>query len=89
MKSFEEIRNILLGFVPTHSNLELVSLSEQRLTRSTSRILVTMKRKENFEKLVQRLDTIGMHDNESGSEARTNIDHLNQFRDKYFSTKKL
>ena len=49
MTRSDEINDLLRKFIPLENEcLDLISFSEQRLTRFTSRILITMKRNEKI-----------------------------------------
>lgn len=85
----------LRSFIPDHPDLELISVSEQRLNRTTSRILVTMvaaaaaaaarNETENSEKKLEANAT-NLKDL-SSSPPSSSSSRLNQFREKYFSPK--
>ncbi|CAF1029949.1 unnamed protein product [Brachionus calyciflorus] len=88
--SLEEIRDILVKFIPKHEDLILSSFSEQRLTKFTSRLLVTMKKKTDKNDNLTNLDRLAINDafNTELHQSNRNTDILNQFRDKYFAPKK-
>lgn len=85
-----EIREILKEFIPCHKELCLKCFSEQRLTQFTSRLLVTMIKKSQFDVLGNDLDKLNIHheNNNSNHMGNKNSELLNQFRDQYFSSKK-
>jgi hypothetical protein len=70
-------------------HLELVCFCEQRLTKFTSRILVTMKKNTSNSTEInpsRKLNlTNSISTNDSTKADKINL--LNQFREKYFSTK--
>ena len=76
---------ILRNFVPLKKGLILNQFNEQRLTRFTSRILVTMIRRHG--------DNCSLADNAIGEIAANDktqtIDSLNNFRENYFSSNKM
>ncbi len=90
------------NFIPTSVHLDLLNFSEQRLTKFTSRILVTMKRNNlNLQEHEpysissqadacqnsQECDKQEVKNNHALNDNKKNLLHnLNQFRDKYFSS---
>jgi len=72
--------SILRDFVPLKKGLKLVEFSEQRLTRFTSRILVTMS----------RISKTPLEDYYCDAEPikELTISSLNSFRENYFSSSK-
>ena len=87
----EGTNNILIEFIPMREQLELVCFSEQRLTKFTSRILVTMKKNTSHSFNANLSQKLNLTDSDSTSDTATRADKinlLNQFREKYFSTKK-
>jgi anti-sigma28 factor (negative regulator of flagellin synthesis) len=84
--------------IPTHSGLRLISFSEQRLNKFTSRLMVTMEKRwrksqeeeEEEEKKAeqQHQDSITSESSSMSMSSTNEIDYLNNFREKYFSTKK-
>lgn len=87
----EETNNILIEFIPMREQLELVCFSEQRLTKFTSRILVTMRKNTSHSFNANLSQKLNLTDSDSTSDTATRADKinlLNQFREKYFSTKK-
>ena len=79
-KREEETTSILLDFVPLKKGLKLVEFSEQRLTRFTSRILVTMTR------IAKTPLHLSCDDTDITKEQT--INSLNSFRENYFSSNK-
>ena len=106
---------MLENFIPLNKSLDLISFSEQRLTKFVSRILVTMKRNntqiacannqlisphidtDSIKNLgitcTDDLNTINLNDSVANQEVNstitaTKLDTLNQFRDKYFTSRK-
>lgn len=74
-----ELNEILKNFIPLNNEcLDLISFSEQRLTRFTSRILVCMKRNEKQFKRAIRQQAHECDD-------LNNLNILNKFRDNYFN----
>ena len=86
----EETNNILIEFIPMREQLELVCFSEQRLTNFTSRILVTMKKNTSHSFNANLSQKLNLTDSDGTSDTTRadKINLLNQFREKYFSTKK-
>ena len=76
--SEEDLKQKLYEYIPLHPDLDVLFFSEQRLAMNTSRILVTMQRKQREQ---QQLASDGI-----GLENSNNIKTLNQFRDKYFKS---
>lgn len=76
--SKREVENVLRSFIPSNPHLDLLSFSEQRLTKPTSRILVTL----------QRNDLIyDNHEQQKENDDRQ-MSNLNRFRDNYFAPQK-
>jgi hypothetical protein len=82
---------MLRSFVPTNENLELCSLSEQRLTTYTSRILLTMKKKKsNLAQKDSESNSISLVENLTCHEKENEkLYYLNEFRNKYFMNRKM
>jgi len=85
------LKHVLKSFVPTNENLELCSLSEQRLTTYTSRILLTMKKKKSESTRtnsdsnhINLIENVNCHEKENEK-----LYNLNEFRNKYFMNRKL
>jgi len=75
----QEITSTLRDFVPLKKGLKLIEFSEQRLTRFTSRILVTMARITDKSSGTNYGDEITKD---------LTINSLNRFRENYFSSNK-
>lgn len=69
-------------YVPTIAGLKLLSVNEQRLSRLTSRLLITMVRTERT-----FTDSDALISSAKKQEAK-NYESLDNFHEKYFNSKK-
>ena len=65
--------------------LDLISFSEQRLTRFTSRILITMKRNGKNSMIRVKANSSDKKNDISNPTVDEKLDILNKFRDNYFN----
>lgn len=73
--SEKDLSQCLRAFVPEHPDLELMSVSEQRLNRTTSRILVTMQQRKTKRKNPARNDN-KQKQQQTTSTKKTNVESI-------------
>ena len=86
MTRSDEINDLLRKFIPLENEcLDLISFSEQRLTRFTSRILITMKRNEKISMIRAKMNSSDQKSEVNNASIDEKLNNLNKFRDNYFN----